>query len=140
MVEAGHATFDQLREDVPDVFEVPEFKDYLAARVVSGNMPKAKRGKRRNAEQHVMKRELYLHACKVEREAQPITWIAACAVACEQHPDLIPATWIESPADNLRREADNYYNQTRWGRYRQRNAPAFLADERQDGYCINYLL
>lgn len=59
MIEAGHATFEQLREDVPDVFEVPAFKDYLAARVASGNMPKAKRGKRRNAEQHAAKRELF---------------------------------------------------------------------------------
>ena len=123
MIEAGAATFESLREDLPDVFEVPAFKDYLAARMAANNMPKAGRGKRRNTQQHAAKRELYLLACRVEREEQPITWIAACAAACSRLPNLVPKTWIESPADNLRREADNYFNKTRWGAYRLRNNP-----------------
>lgn len=140
MIDAGYATFEQLREDVPDVFEVPAFKNYLAARMASGNMPKAKRGKRRNAEQHAAKRELYLLACQIEREEQPITWLGACATACERRPELVPATWVECPAENLRREGDGYYNKTRWGAYRLRNAPSLMADERPDGYYVNYLL
>lgn len=79
-------------------------------------------------------------ACRIERDEQPITWLGACAAACERRPELVPVTWIECPAENLRREGDNYYNKTRWGAYRLRNAPALLADERPDGYYVNYLL
>ncbi|MBN7117568.1 hypothetical protein ACP87_07235 [Pseudomonas oleovorans] len=125
LVEAGHATFESLREDLPEVFEVQAFKDYLAGRMATGSMPKARRGKRRNIVQLAAKRELYVLACRIEREEQPITWIAACAAACARRPDLVPKTWIESPADTLRREADSYFNKTRWGAYRLQNAPPF---------------
>lgn len=125
LIEQEGLTFEQLREDLPDVFEVQEFKDYLAQRLATNTMPRARPGKRRNAVAHAAKRELYLVACRIEREEQPLTWIAACAAACVRSPALVPKTWLESPAENLRREADSYFNKTRWGAYRRTNTPLF---------------
>lgn len=128
MIEAGDATFDSLREDLPDVFEVPAFNNYLAQRFAANTMPTARVGKRRSIKEHSAKRELYLLACRIEREEQPITWIAACAAALMRAPALVKtARWhvSENAADNLRREGDRYFGKTRWGAYRLQDTPAF---------------
>ncbi|MDD0843362.1 hypothetical protein [Pseudomonas sp. Gutcm_11s] len=122
LIEAGGATFDSIRERVPEVFDVPLFKNYVAARVASGQMPKGRKGKRPSSATEPAKRELYLHACAFEQKEPGITWSAACAAALVEAPELArTARWHvgDEPWDNLRRTASARFSNTRWAAYRR---------------------
>ncbi len=99
---AGKITFADAKEINPKAFRVPSFQAMLAQHYFSG-MPAGKKGKRKTHSPTVL--ELYAVACRIYRENPEISFETACMDAVEQRPDLVPVSWRNDPAGNLKRES-----------------------------------
>lgn len=107
-IEDGALTFEDVREARREVFKVPAFQRFVAEKYAADDMPKRGIGKRRKHNQAV--EDLYALACRVYRETPGLSFEAACYMATEYRPDLVPPTWKADPDGNLKRDAARYWD------------------------------
>jgi hypothetical protein len=119
-ISAGELTFDEARTIRKEAFDVPQFAQFFAQSFKSGNMPTAKKGKRRTYSRSV--EELYALACRIYRETPGLSFESACSAATEQRADLVPSGWVLDPDGNLKREAARYWDKSQYSQksYRER--------------------
>ncbi|MNZ95180.1 hypothetical protein D3C78_1143140 [compost metagenome] len=109
-IRSGELTFEEARKIRKEVFDVPWVRKFFAECFKSGNMPQGKKGKRTKHRREV--EELYALACRIYRENPDHSWEAACYLATEQRPGLVPASWETDPDGNLKREAARYWDKS----------------------------
>lgn len=107
-IEGGELAFEDVREARKEVFKVPAFQRFVAEKYAADDMPKRSQGKRRKHVQAV--EDLYALACRIYRETPSLSFEAACYMATEQRPDLVPPTWKTDPDGNLKRDAARYWD------------------------------
>lgn len=119
-IRAGNLTFEEAREIRKEVFDVPRFAQFFQKSWLANDMPKGKKGKRRNHSEQV--EALYALACRIYRETPSISFEDACYAATEQRPELVPLTWRKDPDGNLKREATRYWDKSQYSQkdYRER--------------------
>lgn len=119
-IEDGTLTFEDVREVRKEVFKVPTFQQFVAEKYAADDMPTRGTGKRRKHNQAV--EDLYALACRIYRETPDLSFEAACYMATEQRPDLVPPTWKADPDGNLKREAARYWDGSRYSQLSYRMA------------------
>lgn len=119
-IRARKMTFEAARELRVEVFDVPTFARFFHKSWLSGDMPKAKKGKRRKHSPEV--EGLYALACRIYYETPRLSFEEACYTATQQRPDLVPSRWSKDPDGNLKRVAARYWDQSRYSQksYRER--------------------
>ncbi|MFB8830263.1 hypothetical protein ACE0DR_15275 [Azotobacter sp. CWF10] len=117
-IEEGAGTIDEIAKLFPKLQHVEAFRDYVAGRVLTGTMPKRRRGQRGKSLK--IRRaiiELYALACTIREETPRLSWQAACEAACNRRPEWVPDTWKDGdPAGRLSKEA-RLLKSTRWGNF-----------------------
>lgn len=118
-IKAGTLTFEEARNIRKDVFDVPQFEHFFVQSFKAGNMPTAKKGKRRAYSSNV--EELYALACRIYHETPRLSFESACFAATEQRSDLVPPKWCADPDGNLKREAARHWDKSPYSQlsYRQ---------------------
>ena len=109
-IKAGELTFEEVRNIRKEVFDVPKFERFFTQSFKDGNMPTAKKGKRRTYSRAV--EELYALACRIYRETSGLSFESACYAATVQRADLVPSTWQTDPEGNLKRDAARYWDKS----------------------------
>lgn len=107
----GEVSIADLKSDCPAVLDRPEIKQVIGELAISGALPTAKKRPKLRKEEFELQA---LVAFKRRRDAT-LSLEDACAAACEERPEWVPATWKTSPDSNLARQISRVWSKTRWG-------------------------
>lgn len=107
----GEVSVVDLKSDFPEILDRPEIKQVIGELVISGALPPGKKRSKLRKEEFELQA---LVAFKRRRDAT-LSLEEACAAACEERPEWVPATWKTSPDSNLARQISRVWSKTRWG-------------------------
>lgn len=110
-LRCGEVSIADLKSDCPAILDRPEIKQVIGDLAISGALPTAKKRPRLRKEEFELQA---LVAFKRRRDAT-LSLEDACAAACEERPEWVPATWKTSPDSNLARQISRVWSKTRWG-------------------------